>query len=414
MKKQLTNPNILKILHKYFLLFAGIIFPLLSFSQDIPLSEHPRPDFQRPLWQNLNGYWGWQADTKDKGEQQGWQNPEKAFSEKILVPFSWASKLSGIEKPEVNIAWYSRKIKLNNPESWSGKDIFLIFGAVDFYAKVWINGKFVGEHKGGYTPFEFTISPFLKGDKNILTVRMEDVRKEDRPFGKQGYGDAKGIWQTVYLEGRDKNFIKSLHFVPDIDNNKVEVRLQLAREPETATTFQLKGKNNSLTLNSKLERGKKDFRFVMDVPNPVLWDLDNPFLYEVTAMLASEKLNDQVDTYFGMRKVSSVEIPGKGFWYVALNNKPLYMKLTLDQAYHPEGFYTYPSDRFMKEEILRAKGLGLSGSTILSEKPTLAQRIIILVEINKPVYRCSTPNAELSGAIRAVPETLTLCGNNIL
>jgi hypothetical protein len=95
-----------------------------------------------------------------------------------------------------------------------------------------------------------------------------------------------------------------------------------------------------------------------------LWNLENPFLYEVTASLNGENSNDEVSTYFGMRKISAVEIPGKGFQYVALNNEPLYLKLTLDQSYHPEGFYTFPSDKFMKEEIQRAKNLGLNGLRI--------------------------------------------------
>jgi hypothetical protein len=95
-----------------------------------------------------------------------------------------------------------------------------------------------------------------------------------------------------------------------------------------------------------------------------LWDLENPFLYEVTASVKTENSSDEVSTYFGMRKISAVEIPGKDFKYVALNNKPLYLKLTLDQSYHPDGFYTFPSDQFIKEEIQRAKVLGLNGLRI--------------------------------------------------
>ena len=89
--------------------------------------------------------------------------------------------------------------------------------------------------------------------------------------------------------------------------------------------------------------------------------MENPFLYEVIASVSDENNSDEVSTYFGMRKISAVEIPGKNFQYVALNNNPVYMKLTLDQSYHPEGFYTFPTDEFMKEEIQRAKDLGLNG-----------------------------------------------------
>ena len=104
-------------------------------------------------------------------------------------------------------------------------------------------------------------------------------------------------------------------------------------------------------------KGKNKIRFVVSIPNARLWSTDDPYLYE-----AEIKLDDDVvKTYFGMRKISVVNFPGTTFPYVAINNKPVYLQLTLDQSYHPEGFYTFPSDAFMRKEVELAKSIGLNG-----------------------------------------------------
>jgi beta-galactosidase/beta-glucuronidase len=189
---------------KSFFLLPIVAF-LLSCSKEplaeIPLKEHPRPDFERSAWQNLNGYWNFAADSAAAGEKENWQDNPGSFASKILVPFSWASPLSGITMPEINIGWYARTFTLRDQE-WKGKNIFIIFGASDFHTKVWLNGHLAGEHKGGYVPFEFNITSFLNKGSNQLVVRVEDEELDDRPSGKQYYGNAKGIWQTVYLEPR--------------------------------------------------------------------------------------------------------------------------------------------------------------------------------------------------------------------
>jgi hypothetical protein len=330
---------------------------------DIPLKEHPRPDFERPVWQNLNGYWKFAPDSADSGEKENWQDMPDKFTGKILVPFSWASPMSGVVLPKVNVGWYSRNFSVRG-QGWTGKDIFLIFGASDFNTKVWINGKLAGEHKGGYVPFEFNITQFLKTGGNNLVVRVEDEELENRPSGKQYYGNAKGIWQTVYLEPRSQLFISALRFTPDIDNKKVNVAVDFSGPAPEGTSFSLKGNGNSINFESPIGQGSNSASFDIMIENIKLWTLEDPYLYDVSASVAFAGNADLVNSYFGMRKISAVKIPGKDFEYVALNNKPLYLRLTLDQSYHPEGFYTFPSDQFMKDEIMRAKNLGINGLRI--------------------------------------------------
>ena len=113
----------------------------------------------------------------------------------------------------------------------------------------------------------------------------------------------------------------------------------------------------------------------MPLENVRLWSLEDPYLYEVAAALESDDGADEVATYFGMRKISVGKLPGTDYSYVLLNDKPVYLQLTLDQSYHPEGYYTFPSDAFMRDEILRTRQIGLNG-----------QRIHIKVEVPRKLY----------------------------
>ena len=377
-----TNSSILLIL----VLF---LFSCSKNSNDIPLPEHPRPNFERSVWQNLNGYWQFKPDSANIGFIENWQNEAEFFDQKILVPFSWASPLSQIKHPKVNVGWYYRTFEVKNPKKWSGKQTYLNFCASDFNTTVWINGKEIGSHSGGYTPFDFNISGTLKSGENKMVVRVEDEELQNRPSGKQYYGNAKGIWQTVYLEARSENYISFIHFTPNIDKKEVAVKIKFENETKSTAEFVLSGAG--IDFKKQIQSNVLIAKFTIPIENMKLWDLDNPFLYEVKASVYGENINDEISTYFGMRKISAVEIPGKDFKYIALNNKPLYMKLSLDQSYHPEGFYTFPSDKFMKEEIQRAKDLGLNGLRIhikaeIPRKLYWADKLGLLIQEDIPNF----------------------------
>lgn len=337
---------------KIITLFLCLSFGL-AYSQNIPLPEHPRPDFERGDWQNLNGLWDFEFDSLNIGLTRGWQNGEGNFSKRINVPFPWGAKLSGLED-EADIAWYKRSINVS--ENWKNKRTFFTIGASDWETSVWLDGKFLGKHQGGYTPFSFELTEFLYyGKAQNLIVRVDDTRRLFTLYGKQGYGNARGIWQTPYLEARGQNFIETLHFIPNIDESIVTVKVSLDQALEHDEMLTLVA--SEFKKEVKLEAGKRDFEFDVTIPNQRLWTLDDPFLYELTAKLA----DDEVKTYFGMRKISVTNLPNSSIPYVALNNEPLYLQLTLDQSYHPDGFYTFPTDEFMKNEIQLCKDIGLNG-----------------------------------------------------
>jgi len=363
----------------------------VSSSNKIPLPEHPRPDFQRQDWKNLNGLWQFRFDNQDVGLNQDWFKGDVEMNEMIMVPFPWGSELSGVED-EGDIAWYARPIEVEN--SWKGQRVFLVIGACDWHTTAWLDGNSLGEHRGGYTPFEFELTPFIEiGQIQRLVLRIDDTPHDFKLEGKQGYGRAAGIWQTVYLEARPQVALETLHFTPDIDKELVSVKATLDQPAPENMTLRLEFKSNDLanpTINQRIPKGSQVGQFDVPIEKPHLWSLEDPFLYEVEAILKGGKnQEDRVSTYFGMRKISVVNLPGTDYPYIALNNKPVYLQMTLDQAYHPEGYYTFPSDEFMRDEILRSRQIGLNGQRIhvkigIPRKLYWADRLGILIMADIP------------------------------
>ncbi|NJD09050.1 MAG: glycoside hydrolase family 2 [Gemmatimonadetes bacterium] len=374
----------------------------LAAQADIPLPEHPRPDWQRPLWLNLNGSWAFQFDAQQVGEARGWPQTGLPAPQRILVPFSWAAPLAGVTPdPDstTRTGWYQREVSV--PAEWRGQRVFLVVGASDWHTTAWLDGVPLGEHRGGYTPFEFELTSLLKpGQGQRLVLRVADPDEDFKLEGKQGYGNARGIWQTVYLEARGGTALRTLHFTPDLAGRRVTVAARLlepAREPLTLTLSFADGTVPQVV--RRLARGADSIRFDVPIAAPHLWTLDDPYLYQVQARLSGPgSAADVVDTYFGMRSIAVVDLPGTSHRYVALNGAPIYLQLALDQAYHPEGFYTFPSDDFTRAEILRAKQLGLNGVRVhikvpLPRKLYWADRLGFLIMADVPNY-WGEPRAE--------------------
>lgn len=335
-------------------LFCALYLNL--FAQQIPLPEHPRPDFERANWINLNGSWDFEFDSLNVGLNKNWQDGKSSFSKKINVPFPWGSQLSGV-KDEADYAWYKRSITV--PKSWSGQRVFVTIGASDWETTVWLDGVLLGKHQGGYTPFSFELKNVKYDTPQSLVIRVDDKRRDFTLYGKQGYGNARGLWQTIYLEGRAQTHLETVHFSPDIDKNTVKAEITLSNElkDNAELTFRIKTPSMVIVSKNAVLKGNDKAAFEIGVPNARLWTLEDPFLYEAEVQIG----DDVVKSYFGMRKISVMNMPNTAYPYIALNNQPIYLQLTLDQSYHPEGFYTFPSDEFMKNEIKLCKDIGLNG-----------------------------------------------------
>ena len=328
----------------------------ISWAQTIPLPEHPNPIKLRNHWINLNGTWDFAFDPENRGLNDDWASNGN-YDEQITVPFPWGSELSGVSD-DADIGWYKRTISI--PSDWQGKRVFLIISASDWETHVWLDGKLLGSHQGGYVPFEFELTSDLKYDQEMsLVIRVDDVRRPHTLYGKQGYGNARGIWQTVYLEARGTEYVNDLHFTPDIDNQNVEIAAYVPQpvEQEDNLTVIVQSPEGPLTTTLKLVEGQTKARGKLNIPNPHLWTLNDPYLYQASVVFH----DDTLQTYFGMRKIGVTKLPGTDIPYISLNNEPIYLQLALDQSYHPEGYYTFPDDQFMIDEINRSKSIGLNG-----------------------------------------------------
>lgn len=338
----------------------------------IPRPEYPKPQFQRGNWQNLNGTWNFAFDDQNQGEKEKWYQNKK-LEDKIIVPFTFETKASGIaDRSEHNYIWYQRSFEV---KAEADQKVILNFGAVDYLTKVWINGSFVGSHRGGYDSFSFDISDFInyQGENNIV-IKVEDSRSKTQPRGKQTYKKdnflcwytrTTGIWQSVWLEFTDQNlYLKDLKITPDLDQKEVELEYSFKGEDFAAEEYELLTKiefDGQLINKFDFEVSQKTHKYKInleDKNNQIkLWSPGHPDLYDLKLELyRKEEIVDQVDSYFGMRKISIIEDR------VFLNNQPLYQKLILDQGYWPKSLLTPPSDQDLKKDVELIKEMGFNGA----------------------------------------------------
>src|SRR3954449_1585083 len=265
------------------LVCAAAEVPAQSAPRDsIPLPEHPRPDFERAEWINLNGYWQFAFDAKDAGERAAWYRAALSSPRRILVPFSWGAPASGVPD-SADIGWYARTITI--PERWRGRRMCLVVGASDWRTSVWLDGAKVGEHQGGYTPFSVELTPNAHfGGAQRLVMRVDDSPHPFKLEGKQGYGKARGMWQTVYLEARGGDPIEAVHFTPDLARSSVGVDLRLAEPAPRDLTLRLAITNRANTplITHRIRRGESRSHFDVALPGARLWSLEDPFLHEAS------------------------------------------------------------------------------------------------------------------------------------
>ena len=383
----------------------------------LPRPEHPRPDWHRPEWLTLNGTWRFTFDPHNRGEHERWyrvahhaigprdRGVEDPFGDSIVVPFPWESPLSGIHDPEyLGVGWYQRTIEI--PASWAGHEgawrlqPWLCFGAIDWEARVWIDGRLVAEHVGGYTPFEINLARYLvPGRPATLTVRACDHNDATTPVGKQTrrwYTHSSGIWQTVHLEGRPAVHIASARIVTPLSPQphasftvEVETAGLLAGDPVTVevTSPDRLFPDARATFAASGDGTRARVTIPVTPEAPRLWSPDDPYLYHATITCTTQRTPtnpapplpslrgigqgegasqergagaDTVRTYFGLREVRTAKWDDRALEVIHLNGSPIYLRGALDQAFHPDGVHAYPSDEAIRADIQAAKDLGLN------------------------------------------------------
>lgn len=348
------------------LTFIGINLQVMG--ADIPRPEYPRPQFERADWQNLNGTWTYSFDFGRTGAQKGWRSSQ-GFDNKITVPFCPESKLSGIGYTDfIPTIWYQRTI--NVPTEWEGRNVLLRFGAVDYEANIYINGKYITTHYGAGSSFAVDITKYVTPgkDANLVLCVNDNLRNNYQPGGKQSkdlysggcmYTRVTGIWQTVWMEPVSDQGLKDVFATPDIDQEQLVIRPEFYHESNTNTlTVQVfDGKKQVAAKTVKATNGAS---IVLPIKKCKLWSPENPFLYDIKYIVkdATGKVLDEVKSYAGMRKVHVAN----GYFY--LNNQPYFQRLVLDQGYYPDGIWTAPSDEALRQDIELSQAVGFNGARL--------------------------------------------------
>lgn len=325
-----------------------------------PLPEYPRPQLVREGWQNLNGPWEYAIVPGSLG------NAPETYEGQILVPYAVESSLSGVGRTvgKDSSLWYRREITIS--KELRKQRVLLHFGAVDWRCEVYVNGKKVGTHEGGFDPFSFDITDFLnKGAKQQITVGVWDPADEGpQPNGKQvvnphgiWYTPVTGIWQTVWLEGVPETYVASTKQTPDIDNGTILVNAAIAgaKEGDEVRVSAWKGSEKVAEQTAAIGSDVS-----LSISNPELWSPDSPFRYGLkVAVLRKGKTVDEVSSYFAMRKIS-MEKDQKGLQRMMLNNEFVFQYGPLDQGWWPDGLYTAPTDEALRFDVEETKAMGFN------------------------------------------------------
>lgn len=326
----------------------------------IPRIEHPKPQFQRDSWMNLNGQWAFEIDNGRSGLARGLSNQDAKLSGEITVPFCPQSELSGVNyKDFINGAWYQRTVELTR-EQTSGT-VFIHFGAVDYRCQVFVNGKKAGEHRGGYVSFRMDISELVNIGENVITVYAEDNERDPMiPRGKQSeeffshncdYTRTTGIWQTVWLEFCPKTHLDSFRVTPNLEDGSLWISAKVCGRAALIVEAAFEGKPmGKASVEAKGDR----VSLTLKLDEIHLWELGCGRLYDLTLTYG----DDIVHSYAGMR---SVALEGRKF---LLNGKSVFQRTVLDQGFYPDGIYTAPSDEALVRDIQLSMSCGFNGARL--------------------------------------------------
>jgi beta-galactosidase/beta-glucuronidase len=332
-----------------------------------PRPEHPRPQFQRAQWATLNGPWSYRFDHGRSGGEARWQEAT-GFGNPITVPFCPESRLSGVGHTDfINGIWYHRTLTI--PQDWSGHDVVLHFGGVDYECEAFIDGVSAGVHFGGSVSFAFDISRLVRaGATHHLLVRAyDDTRSAAQPGGKQShrllshgchYTRTTGIWQTVWLEAVHPCGLADAQIIPDFDGCRFLITptfRALRRGLSVRAVLTDGGELVAESTATAVPTGMLE----LTLANPKPWEPGSPHLYDLTLEVRDgDRVLDRVQSYAGLRKI---HIEGNRLF---LNNQAIYLRLVLDQGFYPDGIWTAPTDAALRRDIELSQAAGFNGARL--------------------------------------------------
>ncbi len=345
-----------------------------------PRSEPPNPLHFRPRRRSLNGTWdfaiddeapirGTSRECRSGAENDTWFSPD--YSKTIQVPFCPQSTLSGVKFTGHHpTLWYRRSFEISEGEE-AGRTL-LHFGAVDFSCEVRVNDRFIGSHRGGYTPFHFDISHLVRPGNNTVEVCVVDHLDKDQPRGKQSwqapfscwYRECSGIWQSVWLEFSPLQGIARVDAEAFLGNanapeehrrpGRITLRIRPFGTSPATISVRLTHNDSQITETTAPARYPvTDIDIDLDSVKP--WSPDFPNLYDIEVRMTSSHGVDRVDTYVGFRTVAIAD------GALTINDVPVYQRLVLDQGFWDGGYYTAPTDDDYRRDIEISKAMGFNG-----------------------------------------------------
>jgi beta-galactosidase/beta-glucuronidase len=332
-------------------------------TQSLPRFEQPRPHFHRDRWHSLNGAWDFAIDPE--GEIRD-RRAGTGLDRTITVPFAPESSLSGIgETGFMESVWYARDII--RPEGWDDARILLHFGAVDWQARVFADGRQIGLNRGGSTGFTIDLTEALASGRCRLVVHAEDhLRSGTQPAGKQSrrdhswgcyYTRTTGIWQSVCLEAAGDCYLAAVDIVADADG-----LITLTPRParfRAGLTFHAAAALDGRQVAEGTRRFLPGASIQLTIPDPHPWAPGLPTLYDLTYEIREgDRVVDRVRAYCGLRDVA---IDGDR---ILLNGQEIYHRFVLDQGFYPDGIWTAPDDDALRRDIELAMSLGFNGARL--------------------------------------------------
>jgi beta-galactosidase/beta-glucuronidase len=319
---------------------------------------------ERVHWINLNGEWQF-AETDDSTKQF---LGGESYPDKIIVPFCRESKLSGLQRLGfIKNVWYKRTVVL--PHDWKSARTRLHIGACDWLTEAWVNGKLVGNHKGGSASMAFEVTKELRPGENTIVIHaFDDTRSCLQETGKQSHDEGSsgcvytrttGIWQTVWLEGVGSSFVSDLKTVADPDSSRVFIDPIVNGSCKGLTVRATAYAGSKVVGVAEAKADWRNTHLVLNLSEKHLWSIETPYLYNLKVVLLRDgKKVDELKSYFGLRTVS---IEGRG---ILINGKPVFQRLVLDQGFYRDGIWSAPSDWALRHDIELSQAVGFNGARL--------------------------------------------------
>ena len=333
----------------------------------IPRCEHPRPDRRRSDWINLNGTWDFEMDNGLCGVFKRFYERD-SLAGKITVPFSPESVLSGVGYTDfINAVWYRRDIDI--PAEWRGRRVIFHIDACDYATTLYVNGREVGKHRGGYTSFQFDITDYLREDGNYVTVYAEDdVRSERQVSGKQShalyskgchYTRTTGIWQTVWMEAVEPAYAKGYRAFANISAPSVALEVAVS-DASVGGVLRVKASYNGKPMGeASADIASLSPTVTIALAEAHLWEPGCGRLYDLTFEVEKDGRVDVMEGYFGLREVALTRKYG-----LQINGKTVFGRFVLDQGFYPDGIITAPSDEALIFDIKASMDCGFNGARL--------------------------------------------------